>query len=470
MKSDDKSISFVEDTAVAPEKLRDYIERFLQVVKRHHTSAGVYAHASVGCLHVRPVVNVKTPTKASGGSSQSPTTWPIWSSTNDSDLSSPFIAIESPSAASRKLQMRPGARGGGDRAPPSTTIAKAGQLRFERVEPRQQFVGRVTVELHAQQCPGFALHDAAPQPVQRRTLARVIEDEPVHHFDRGRTMADDRGGGAERGEWSKRVLGVSFDGTGYGDDDSIWGGEIFVGSVKEGFERVAHLRSAALPGGDAAAQYPVQAAAGFLAQLDSLPDMTAAPFNFPQRFGKAAELVTKGMRTFSTTSMGRLFDTVAALLGFTREISFEGQAAMWVEQLARNASITEAYAFPFAGGELDFRPLLQSVVRDRQRGRDPGEIARAFQRGVAAGLRSCAITLCNAHALDTIVLSGGVFQNELLLEDIKSLLAGDAVCVWTNHAVPPNDGGISLGQAALAAFAPPLFLTSRHPELAEDLA
>ncbi len=275
---------------------------------------------------------------------------------------------------------------------------------------------------------------------------------------------------AERGEWSKRVLGVSFDGTGYGDDDSIWGGEIFVGSVKEGFERVAHLRSAALPGGDAAAQYPVQAAAGFLAQLDSLPDMTAAPFNFPQRFGKAAELVTKGMRTFSTTSTGRLFDTVAALLGFTREISFEGQAAMWVEQLARNASITEAYAFPFAGGELDFRPLLQSVVRDRQRGRDPGEIARAFQRGVAAGLRSCAITLCNAHALDTIVLSGGVFQNELLLEDIKSLLAGDAVCVWTNHAVPPNDGGISLGQAALAAFAPPLFLTSRHPELAEDLA
>ncbi len=159
---------------------------------------------------------------------------------------------------------------------------------------------------------------------------------------------------AERGEWDKRVLGVSFDGTGYGDDGSIWGGEIFVGSVRDGFERVAHLRNAALPGGDAAAQYPVQAAAGFLAQLDALPDLTAAPFNFPERFGNAVELVTKGVRTFSTTSMGRLFDTVAALLGFTREISFEGQAAMWVEQLARSAASVEAYAFPFTGVELDF--------------------------------------------------------------------------------------------------------------------
>ncbi len=274
---------------------------------------------------------------------------------------------------------------------------------------------------------------------------------------------------AERGEWEKRVLGVSFDGTGYGDDGSIWGGEIFVGSVKEGFERVAHLRQAALPGGDAAAQYPVQAAAGFLAQLDAFPDLTSAPFDFPERFANAMELVSKGVRTFSTTSMGRLFDTVAALLGFTREMSFEGQAAMWVEQLARGAASADAYAFPFTGEELDFRPLLHSIVRDRQRGRPTAEIARAFQRGVAVGLRDCALALCNLYALDTVVLSGGVFQNELLLEDVKSLLSAGAVTVWTNHAVPPNDGGISLGQAALAAFVSPLFLAGRHPELAKDL-
>jgi hydrogenase maturation protein HypF len=275
---------------------------------------------------------------------------------------------------------------------------------------------------------------------------------------------------AERGEWEKRVVGVSFDGTGYGDDASIWGGEIFAGSVREGFERVAHLRQAALPGGDAAAQHPVQAAAGFLAQLNALPDLTAAPFNFPERFGNALELVTKRVRTFSTTSMGRLFDTVAALLGFTREISFEGQAAMWVEQLARGATTDEAYPFPFTRKELDFRPLLQGVVRDRRSGRDPREIARAFQRGVAAGLRDCVTDICQANGLDTVVLSGGVFQNEMLLEDVKALFAAEAICIWTNHAVPPNDGGISLGQAALAAFAPPLLLTGRHPELAQDLA
>ena len=259
---------------------------------------------------------------------------------------------------------------------------------------------------------------------------------------------------AERGAWHRRVLGVSFDGTGYGDDGSIWGGEFFVGSVSSGFDRAAHLRSAALPGGDAAAQFPVQAAAGFLAQLDSLPDMTAAPFHFPPRFTTAMALVAKGVRTFPTTSAGRLFDCVAALLGFTREISFEGQAAMALEHMARASTANEAYAFPFNGSELDFRPLLEAVIRDRQRGRDPGEIARAFHLSVAAGIRDSAVSLCQTHNLDTVVLSGGVFQNELLLGFLKPLLEAASLHIWTNHAVPPNDGGISLGQAALAAFAP----------------
>jgi hydrogenase maturation protein HypF len=258
---------------------------------------------------------------------------------------------------------------------------------------------------------------------------------------------------AERGEWTRRVVGVSFDGTGYGDDGSIWGGEIFVGSVQEGFERVAHLRRAALAGGDAAAHYPVQAAAGFLAQLDSLPDVLAGPFAFPERYQNAMELVRKDVRTFATTSVGRLFDAAAALLGFTREVTFEGQAAMWLEQLARSASLTEAYPFPFIGRELDFRPLLQAVAEDRVRGRDIREIARSFQRGMAQGLRNALNVISRGHGLDTVVLSGGVFQNELLMEDLKSLLANGPLQVWTNHAVPPNDGGISLGQGALAAFA-----------------
>jgi hydrogenase maturation protein HypF len=258
---------------------------------------------------------------------------------------------------------------------------------------------------------------------------------------------------AERGEWTTRVVGVSFDGTGYGDDGSIWGGELFVGSVEAGFERVAHLRSAALPGGDAAAQYPVQAAAGFLAQLDDLPDPTAAPFSFSQRYKVALELIEKNIRTFSTTSVGRLFDAVAALLGFTREVTFEGQAAMWLEQLARSAPLNDAYPFPFAGDELDFRPLLRSMIQDRIEGRDCAEIARAFQRGLAQGLRDAVTAICTVQGTSNVVLTGGVFQNELLLEDLKSLFASGPVDIWTNHAVPANDGGISLGQAALAAFA-----------------
>jgi hydrogenase maturation protein HypF len=257
---------------------------------------------------------------------------------------------------------------------------------------------------------------------------------------------------AERGEWTKRVVGVSFDGTGYGDDGTIWGGEIFVGSVQDGLSRAAHLRSAALAGGDAAAHFPVQAAAGFLAQVEGLPDALAAPFFFPERYCGAMELVRKSVRTFATTSFGRLFDTAAALLGFTREVTFEGQAAIWLEQLACSVPLTEPYPFPFVSGELDFRPLLLLLAQDRVRGRDIREIARSFQRGVADGLRDALIITTRTHGLDTIVLSGGVFQNELLLQDLKSLLTNGSLQVWTNHAVPPNDGGISLGQAALAAF------------------
>jgi hydrogenase maturation protein HypF len=135
-------------------------------------------------------------------------------------------------------------------------------------------------------------------------------------------------------------------------------------------------------------------------------------------------------------------------------VTFEGQAAMWLEQLAQSAPLTEPYPFPFLGGELDFRPLLQAVVLDRVRGREVREIARSFQLGIGQGLRNALDVISRSHGLDTVVLSGGVFQNELLLEDLKSMLTeGErSLQVWTNHAVPPNDGGISLGQAALAAF------------------
>jgi hydrogenase maturation protein HypF len=258
---------------------------------------------------------------------------------------------------------------------------------------------------------------------------------------------------AEKQAWDKRVVGVSFDGTGYGDDGTIWGGEFFVGSIRSGFERILHLANATLPGGDAAARHPVQCAAGFLAGLDNLPDLTGHPFNFPARYRASLQLVNKGLRTFQTTSMGRLFDAAAALLGFTREVTFEGQAAMWLEHMARSAPECEPYPFPVSGNQLDFKPLLEAVVYARLRGRDSNEIARAFHRSIAQGLCHSVLMLCEAHAIDTVVLSGGVFQNDLLLHEVKSLFAPEAIHIWTNAAVPPNDGGISLGQAAISALA-----------------
>jgi len=259
---------------------------------------------------------------------------------------------------------------------------------------------------------------------------------------------------AEQGLWDKRVLGVSFDGTGYGDDGSIWGGEIFSGSVAEGFERVAHLRSAMLPGGDAAARWPVQAAAGFLSEVNhqhGLPDLSAGLFDFPERYRNSLEMVRKGVRTFPTTSAGRLFDAAAALLGFTRGVTFEGQAAAWVEHLATSAPAVDPYPFPFSGDELDYRPLLSAMMVDRLHGRDRSEIARAFQRGLAQGLADAIKSLSRFQDLDTVVLSGGVFQNELLMRDLRSLLGDGPLQILTNHAVPPNDGGVSLGQAGIAA-------------------
>jgi len=256
---------------------------------------------------------------------------------------------------------------------------------------------------------------------------------------------------AERGAFVQRAIGVAFDGTGYGDDGAIWGGEFFAGSIAGGFTRVAHLRQAMLAGGDAAARHPVQAAAGFLAQLDGLPDLKQAPFGFPARYEEACAIVRSGVRVFPTTSAGRLFDTVAALVGFTRPITFEGQAAMWLEHLARSAA-GDSTELPcrFTGSEIDWRETLDAAIEARVRGVAPAVVARAFHRALARAIAAASAAAAEAAAIGTIVLSGGVMQNDLLLADIRDALAASPFTLWTNQTVPPNDGGVSLGQAALA--------------------
>jgi len=260
---------------------------------------------------------------------------------------------------------------------------------------------------------------------------------------------------AERGELHTDVVGVAFDGTGYGDDGTIWGGEIFVGNVADGFSRVSSLEPASLPGGDAAARFPVQAAAGFTSQLSHVPDLTAPPFSFPRRYEQALQIIEKGVRVFSTTSVGRLFDTVAALLGFTREITFEAQAAMWLQHIAQCSSPASAYPFPLQGRRLDFRPLLAAVIADRLAGRNVAEIARGFHMAIANGVAEA----CEATGQRRIVLSGGVFANSLLLE---LLFERFGERIWINQKVPANDGGICLGQAAIAALS-----GSRHYGVSE---
>ncbi|MDQ2866249.1 MAG: carbamoyltransferase HypF [Candidatus Eremiobacteraeota bacterium] len=250
---------------------------------------------------------------------------------------------------------------------------------------------------------------------------------------------------AERGEWDREIVGIACDGTGYGDDRTIWGGEIFSGSLRAGLRRALHLRSALLAGGDAAARYPAQCAAGFLLQLDDLPDMQSAPFFFPQRYRAARELIERGVRTFETTSVGRLFDAVAALCGFTREITFEGQAAMWLEQIANETAIAASYTMPVEAREIDFRPLLRDAIEDRSRGRPVSEISRGFHVALSRAL----LQACDAVGCYPVVASGGVFQNRLL---VGLLYADLGSRLWLNRAVPCSDGGICLGQAALASL------------------
>ena len=220
---------------------------------------------------------------------------------------------------------------------------------------------------------------------------------------------------------------------------------MFRGSLAGGLTRVAQLRPALAPGGDAAARFPVQAAAGFLHAIADDAVLARAPFGFPERYAGATQLARKGVRAFETTSAGRLFDAVAALCGFTREQTFEGQAAMWLEHIARIARRgIPTYSFPFRDGEFDYRPLLEAVVADRLAGRCVEEVAFAFHAAWSA------VVLDAAEALGStvVVASGGVFQNALLVELLHASL-GERL--WLNLRVPANDGGICLGQAALAA-------------------
>ncbi|MCA0315485.1 MAG: carbamoyltransferase HypF [Candidatus Melainabacteria bacterium] len=266
---------------------------------------------------------------------------------------------------------------------------------------------------------------------------------------------------AEHNKMDELVLGLAMDGTGYGDDQAIWGGEVFLGSVRSGFERICHLDYALLPGGDAAARFPQQALAGYLDEKTRNALMSESFFQFDEHYSNAVKMIEKNLRVFKSSSMGRLFDAVAALCGFVGEVQFEAQAAIWLEHQARgqlkkigeiDRSKLDRYRFNFEGETLDFKFALSAVVEDRLNGVKPGAVALSFHLALAVSLADALEALSFAHQVRIVAASGGVMQNSLLSDFLRDELSRRGLALLLNRAVPPNDGGLSLGQVALASF------------------
>lgn len=256
---------------------------------------------------------------------------------------------------------------------------------------------------------------------------------------------------AENGEKGP-VVGIALDGTGYGDDGAIWGGEFFVGGLA-GMKREGHLRSLFLPGGDAAAREPWRTA---LSMLDAIGDDWGAgrlAARFGRKGGQVLEAVRERRGGAMTTSCGRLFDGVASLLGLGGFNSYEGELPSLLQAEAERARPVKK-AYPYAlereGGMLvlDMLFSVEAMLADR-RGR--AEKAYRFHWTLANALLDMALALDREAKTTTAALSGGVFQNILLLSMTAGLLERSGFRVLRQRLVPPNDGGVALGQAALAA-------------------
>jgi hydrogenase maturation protein HypF len=252
-----------------------------------------------------------------------------------------------------------------------------------------------------------------------------------------------------------QVLGIAFDGVGLGTDGAAWGGELLVADLR-GFVRVSHLAPVALPGGDAAVAEPWRVALAWLARAVG-PDAAAehGP-RWDPRWPAVLSLALSG-RAPETTSAGRLFDAVAAVLGVCTRVSYEGQAAIELEATARRAGTAHLRAYPFDVGDgcLDPAPMWAELLADRRRGAAVEDVADAFHRGLAQGTAELAVTLAGEAGVDTAALSGGVFANALLSGLLAERLEGAGLQVLQHEQVPCNDGGLSLGQAAVAAATGP---------------
>ena len=249
----------------------------------------------------------------------------------------------------------------------------------------------------------------------------------------------------------ENVIGVAFDGTGYGEDGAIWGGEVLVAAYGQ-YERFAHLDYVRMPGGDAAVVKPWRLALAWLHKAglpwsEDLPPVKAASEEEQRVVARQLEI---GLNSPQTSSMGRLFDAVSALIGLRQEVSYEAQAAIELESQADREE-TGAFQFEFREGLLDPTPVIHSIVSDLGDGVSVPVIAARFHNGVAQAVLEVCTNAREKHGLDRVVLSGGVWQNMFLMRRTVDLLRGDNFEILIHRQVPANDGGLALGQAAIAA-------------------
>jgi hydrogenase maturation protein HypF len=243
------------------------------------------------------------------------------------------------------------------------------------------------------------------------------------------------------------AVGAIFDGTGYGTDATVWGGEILVGDLF-GFERAASLWPVRMPGGAAAIREPWRMACAWLAEAFGEPPPLVAGID-EQRWRTMASVARSADVSPVTTSMGRLFDAVAALCGVRARCSYEGQAAIELEAAADGDR--GGYELPLIDGVLDARETVRAVVADLRAGAPAATIAARFHATIAAATVRACLDAADRHGTEVVVLSGGVFQNRRLLDGAATALQAAGVRVLVPEKLPPNDGGISYGQAAVAA-------------------
>ena len=313
---------------------------------------------------------------------------------------------------------------------------------FEETLDRMKHLFRVT--------PRAAAHDLHPgYRSTQMALACGIERKigvQHHHAHIVSCMAENHLSGS--------VIGVAFDGTGFGPDGRIWGGEFLVADFAE-FTRRAHLRYVPLPGGDTAVRQPWRMALSYLRDAGlPIPDsLRALPGVTEKQIGLVDTMISRRFQTVETSSCGRLFDAVAALLGMASEVTFEGQAAIALEAAAIIRA-EEHYHFEIRDVEpmvVDFRPMIEAVVQDAASGRPRGEISACFHNTLSEAVVEVCCRIRKSEALHRICLSGGTFQNLVLLKRTVIELRRRGFEVFLHAAVPANDGGISLGQAVVAS-------------------